>query len=428
MLNLFKNNPFKKKEEEKKETQKKYNFLISDLERYITKEYNLDENDKKNKIVINLDKFMEFNIEFGFEAGNILLEQIKKRIKEFFKSQNSSEETEEVEIFHLSPDCFILDIEDYQIDKEFIKKLIEEIEFPYAINGEKTYIKTRIGISSNKYEDFKNVLYATKFAKEKNKNIVYTFAINNEKEKIKEKFKILGILKESIEEDNVIPYYQPVIDKNNNINHYEILIRIKHQNNILLPNQFLDIAKDFRVYINLSRNIIKKAVNLYQEKLIPFSINLHMEDLENKNFRNFLLNIIDENFSKDYDKEKFHIEISLSRELIKQNNIIDFLEKLKEKNIKLILDDFGKGFNNIELLYSLENLIWGIKYSGKLIQDITNKPIKQITLQHLNAAVKAMNIVTIAKFVESKEIKDFLVENNVDYFQGFFYSAPQDLS
>jgi len=418
---------FKKKQQIENANQETDDFLISDLKEYITQEQKNDKNSKKNKIVINLDKFMEFNIEFGFETGNFLLKKVKKRIKDFFKSQQNSPE-EEIEIYHLSPDCFILNVEDYQTDKEFIKKLIEEIEFPYTINGKKTYIKVRIGVSSNKYENFKNVLYSTKFAKEKDKNIVYTSAINNEKEKIKEKFKILGILKETIEQENVIPYYQPVIDKNNNINHYEILIRIKNNSNLLFPHQFLDIAKDFRIYIDLSKNIIKKTIQLYQEKNIPFSINLHMEDLENKSFRKFLLNSIDEFFPKDYDRENFHIEISLSRELIKQGEIVKFLELLKEKNIKLILDDFGKGFNNIEVLYLLENLIWGIKYSGSLIQNIINDPLKQITLKHLNAALKAMNIITIAKFVESKEIKDFLVENNVDYFQGFFCSVPQDLS
>jgi len=422
MLNFFK----KKNTEPQNHSKPENNFIIKDLELYINQEKAKFEQDKQNKLIVNIDKFMEFNTEFGFESGNMLLNEVKKRIIKFFKQKNPDSETKTV--YHVAPDAFIIDVKEYETDLPLIKELIQELEFPYRVNNKKTYIKVRIAVSSNKYEKFENVVYATKFAKQKNKNIVYTSEINEEKQKIKEKFKIFGILKEAIEEDNVIAYYQPVIDKNNNINHYEVLIRIQKENNILMPGQFLEVAKEFRMYLQLSQKIIEKTIELYKNKNIPFSINLDMEDLESKSFRKKLLSNIQENFKQDYDRQNFHIEISLSRGLLKEGEVFAFLKELKENGIKIILDDFGKGFNNIEVLYGLEDIVWGVKYSGALIKDINKDPLKQKVLQHLNAALKTMNITTIAKFVESKEIKDFLVSSNVDYFQGFFCSAPQNFS
>jgi len=433
MINFFKKITKNKNSLSKNNKEdKKGRFFLKDLEEVITKEKKTPEQEKSNKLIINVDKFMEFNMEFGFDAGNLLLDELKQRILNYFTNSIKNEYNEfnndSKKIYHLSSDSLLIELKEYETDLSFIKGLIKELEYPYNINNKKVYIKTRVAISSNKYELFENVLYATKFARQKGKNIVYTSEINDEKQKIKEKFKIFGILKESFEEDAIIAYYQPIIDKNNNINHYEVLIRIQKDGNIIMPGQFLSVAKEFRLYLPLSQRIINKAIYLYKEKNIPFSVNIDMEDLESKSFRKKIFSIIDENFKDEIDREKFHIEISLSRALLKEGDVFFFLKKLKEQGIKIILDDFGKGFNNIEMLYNLEDIVWGVKYSGVLIKNIDKDPLKQKILQHLNAALKTMNISTIAKFVENKEIKDFLINANIDYFQGYYCSTPQDLS
>ena len=421
MLNKILNSLKKSKEVNTHQIENiKEHFIIDDLKSFVLE----SKQHKNNIVIININKFMEINIEFGFDTGNILIDLIKEKINTFFEEKFE----EEIQIFITNPGEFSLFLKDYQKDNKVLQELINFIEEePFVIQDNKIYIKIRISVSENKYEDFKNVMFGIKLIKTKHKNIIYSNELNAYKNKIKTNFEIFALIKKALKEDKVIPYFQPVVDKYNNVHHYEILIRIEDDGKLLTPNIFLDIEKEFQIYRKFTEKITKKITNIYKTKELPLSVNIDMEDLENNTFRQCILNNIDNIFTTTDNKENFYIELNINRVIDKNGPVFNFIEKLYNKEVNLILDNFGTGFSNIELLYSLKNFIWGVKYSRELIQDINNNEFKQEILKNLNSVLQKNNIITIAKYVENKEIKDILTTYHINYFQGYYCSAPKAL-
>ena len=402
-------------------------FTLKELSLFIDKENNKKENqDESDKIIINIDQFMEFNIEFGFEYGNQLLKDIKDRIINFYKKIFNCDKY----IYLVSVDSLCFYLEEYEKELPLLIDLISEIEdMPYKVGEDNVYIKIRISVSENKYEDFENVMFGIKRAKIEQKNIIFSSEIEKEKQIILKKFEIFKSIKKALNYNQLIPYFQPVVDKHNNIHHYEVLIRIKDNGKLLAPNIFLDIAKDFRIYYKITEEILNKVLEIYQEKNIPFSINIDIEDLENIMFRKQILKIIKKHFQNTNNiQDKFYIEISFSKQMRDENVIINFLESLQKLGVKIILDDFGTEYNNLEYVYKIKHLLWGVKYYKEIVTNIDENPLKETILKNLNSIFKSMDINILVKYVENKEIKDILINNDINYFQGYYCSAPQEIT
>ena len=401
-------------------------FVLEELSLFLNEENKRQENqEQSNKIIINVDKFMEFNIEFGFEYGNQLLGDIKGRIINFYKEIFNCDKS----IYLVSVDSLCFYLEEYEKELPLLVDLISEIEdVPYKVGDSKIYIKVRISVSENKYEDFENVMFGIKRAKIEQKNIIFSSEIEEEKQIILKKFEIFKGIKKALNYNQLIPYFQPVVDKNNNVHHYEVLIRLRKEGKIILPELFLDVAKDFRIYYKITEEILNKVLEIYQEKNISFSINVDIEDLENIIFRKQMLEIIKTHFQNtNNNQDKFYIEISFSKKIKNENIIIDFLESLQKLGVKIILDDFGKEYNNLEYVYKTKHLLWGVKYCKEIVANIDENPLKEIVLKNLNSIFDTMNLNIIVKYVENKEIKNMLTNYNINYFQGFFCSAPQEI-
>ena len=69
-------------------------------------------------------------------------------------------------------------------------------------------------------------------------------------------------------------------------------MRIKDEKGkIILPNEFLDIAKRSKIYPKLSKKLIQKSVDTFLISPCEFSVNLSFLDINNKETRKFILNL-----------------------------------------------------------------------------------------------------------------------------------------
>ena len=152
----------------------------------------------------------------------------------------------------------------------------------------------------------------------------------------------IGIMhSEALEDDKIIPYYQPII-KSNKIT-YECLVRIiDENNNIITPNYFIDEIKGTIYYSKLTHRMIEKSFKYFENKNIDFSINLSFHDISNEYIIDYLL----------YKLEEYNLYNNLIIEILENESIIDFdlvrnfVEKMKSLGVRIAIDDFGSGYSN----------------------------------------------------------------------------------
>jgi EAL domain-containing protein (putative c-di-GMP-specific phosphodiesterase class I) len=103
-------------------------------------------------------------------------------------------------------------------------------------------------------------------------------------------------------------------------------------------------------------------------------------------------------------------------------NATKTLHDLHALGIKLSIDDFGTGYSSlayikllpVDILKIDRSFVTGLPYD---VQD--NAIVKVIIM-----LAQALNLKVVAEGVETREQLNFLVENNCDYIQGYYYSKP----
>jgi EAL domain-containing protein (putative c-di-GMP-specific phosphodiesterase class I) len=90
--------------------------------------------------------------------------------------------------------------------------------------------------------------------------------------------------------------------------------------------------------------------------------------------------------------------------------------------VLIAIDDFGSGFSNFTHVFKLEPDI--LKIDGSLIKNIDNDKKSYEFVKSIVQLAKALQIETLAEFVSSEEIFKITYDLGIDYFQGYYFSAP----
>ena len=101
---------------------------------------------------------------------------------------------------------------------------------------------------------------------------------------------------------------------------------------------------------------------------------------------------------------------------------MELIKTLKEVGCGFLLDDFGSGMSSFAYLKNLP--VDFIKIDGAFVRDIANNPIDLAMVQSIHGIARAMQIRTIAEFVESAAAVDMLRSMGVHYGQGYHLGKP----
>ena len=372
----------------------------------------LDIRDKEVYIaILNLDSFKEINDFYGIDIGDEVLRKFAHIIK-YSISENS---------YKLSADEFAIVDDDLEKLEKLIQKLVDILSHhPLEIYDEIINISFNCGIGKTLIEADMALKYAKKHKYEA--VVVFSEELNIAKE-YEKNIKWKSIINEAIAKDNILAYVQPIVNnKTKKTEKYECLVRLKHNDEIYSPYYFLDIAKHTGKYYKIQQIMIEKTFAKFSKLDYSFSINLALQDLVNDKFKNFLLEQID----KYQVQNKLIIEL-LEDDALLESEVLEFLYILKNKNIKIAIDDFGSGYSNFA--YLIKGLPVSIlKIDGSLVKDIAKSQKDYKLLRSITKMAKEFDFELVAEFVENKEIYEILKELDIDYSQGYYFSAPFDIN
>jgi len=118
----------------------------------------------------------------------------------------------------------------------------------------------------------------------------------------------------------------------------------------------------------------------------------------------------------------------LTLEITEQSLIGDFdacahaLEALASDGVQVALDDFGTGYSNFRALKALP--LDTLKLDQSLVRDIAQDPRDRAIVAAMIAMARALDLKVIAEGIESEAQLAILGEEGCDLFQGFLRSGP----
>jgi len=359
----------------------------------------------KNPLVIGIkiNEFKNITIAYGE-----LIEKIKQELARKIKKSLTFDKVDE---FILDDDkiIFVTQKNDFKLENIYLVK----------VDNFDIYLSVNIAYATEGVDLVENVINALDEENEKIFN-ANNFLINK-KNKAKENLIMLNKITTAIENNNIISYFQPIINNTTlKCEKFESLVRLKDKDKIISPFFFMDISKKAGLYPEISKIVLKNSIECLKKCNKEISINFAPNDMNNKIIIDYFFELID-----DVDNSKITVEF-LEDNIISGNDLIDsFLKECKKRGIKIAIDDFGVGFSNFIRIINYEIDI--LKIDGALIKEIDKNNKKRDIIETIVTFAKKENIITIAEFVENERIFNILKEIGIDYSQGYFFSKPLSL-
>jgi len=272
-------------------------------------------------ILIDLKEFQSLNLKYSDEAGDFVLCEFAKELEKFGK-------TNEMKAFRVEEDEFAL-VKDMPFDLTAMEKLIYTVaDFietqNYVYDENSIDIDAHIGLCLDQNNLLIKAKKALKVAQNEDQPFVtYSEFVNNLLEESSEK--ICNLLQKSVVMGTITPFFQKVVDINNNEVYHETLIRIITNDSIESPKLFLSIAKRRGFYTQTIEKLIEKIINIKELK----AINVSCEDLYNEK--------IYELYIKSFKNSNTIFEIQNDK-FLKDEKAVAKINELKANNIKVCLD------------------------------------------------------------------------------------------
>ena len=396
----------------KEHNELKKSFITDSLTNIGNREkFNIDVKhyNKPTLYLINIDRFKHINDIYGVEIGDEILKEVANILTNNFKCFKKN-------VYRLGADDFGILCEGKLNYKEIIDYFKKH---PIIINGKDFNISISIGVSEE-FPLIETADLALKYAKNNPRITSFEYSKDSNLEKVyKENIERSKILQKAIKNDLIVPVFQPIFyNKNLELCKYEVLARIKTDKGLESIYPYLKIAKQNKLYKEITKAIYKKTYEIFRKRKEEFSLNLSIEDLLEEE----IVDLIDVLFNKDRDFAKRATFELLESEAIEDYEIVrKFIKDMKALGVKFAIDDFGSGYSNFEHILNLE--IDYIKIDGSLIKRITDKNTK-IIVKTINNFAKEMNITTVAEFVSDERIFEVVKELEIDCSQGFYLSKP----
>ncbi|MGB6977271.1 MAG: EAL domain-containing protein [Gammaproteobacteria bacterium] len=375
-------------------------------------------------LYLDLDNFKKVNDTLGYIKGDLLLQEVARRLR------RTTRETDSIARF--GGDEFAIVLPRGKSKEDIIviaQKILYVISRPFIIEGQEFYLTVSIGISI--YPDdgqdaqtlLRNADMAMYHAKERGKNN-YQFCQRNMEIINQQKIKLENELHSALKKQEFVLHYQPIVDiKTNKIVSLEALIRWRrYDGRILFPNEFIPLLEQSNLILSIGEWIIQTACqqikNWKQLEVMSIAINISVHQL-NMHFITAVGKIL-----KTTQLAPIQLVLELTEGTLMQEteSNIYILNALKDLGIHLSIDDFGTGYSSLAYLknFTVDSVKIDKSFVASVPENITSAAIVSAVI----AMAHSLNIKTIAEGVETKEQLDFLKKMNCDEYQGFYFSRP----
>lgn len=206
----------------------------------------------------------------------------------------------------------------------------------------------------------------------------------------------------------------------------EVLLRMHDDDGSLIaPVSFLPSAERYHLMSVIDRWVISTLFqklakrNTQQLTAVHCAVNLSGQTMSDESFLDF---VVDQLQIYEIDPGTICFEITETAAVANIESAIYLVNELRGIGCSFALDDFGSGMSSFAYLKNLS--LDYLKIDGSFIMNVLYDSKDRSVVKAINEIGHALNIRTVAEFVENERILDILKILNVDYAQGFGVQKP----
>lgn len=376
-------------------------------------------------LLIDIDNFRALNDTLGHEAGDDLLRLVAKK---WTNIQASDKYT----LAHLAEDEFAMIIETKS--QLLVEAVAEEVLKSIRVDNEvSSYVTASIGIVAYPFDtrDIKKLqLYATTAlgkAKEAGKNQCMFFDEAMYKEMINT-YKIEKDVNRALKSNSFVLAYQPQYTaKDHKLYGFEVLLRMKTENGLVFPKNFIDIAEKSGQIHSVDSWVIKNALEEAKEiiKMDPslrIAINVSSEHIAEDDMIEDTVAALN---NSGISPSQFSIEVTESAYVRHIDAAIGNLKKIKMIGCNISIDDFGMGHSSLS--YLAKAPVDTIKVSKAFMDTVDFVEDSKTFINVIANLGHSLNCKVIVEGVERTSQLKAIRDLDIDIIQGYLWGKPLEI-
>jgi EAL domain-containing protein (putative c-di-GMP-specific phosphodiesterase class I) len=254
----------------------------------------------------------------------------------------------------------------------------------------------------------------------------YRFFTEEMNRKALHRMKMESSLRKALGRNELMLYYQPLVNEANRIVGMEALLRWNHPElGLILPDEFIRITEETGIIVPVGRWVLKTACTQTKRwhdmgfSDLFVAVNLSARQLQESDFEQMVIEIIDES---GLPPEHLKLEVTESSVIQNPEVCIAKMKTLRARGITFSIDDFGTGYSSLSYLKRFP--IDSLKIDRSFISDAMNNKGDQEIIKTIIAMAHNLDIDAVAEGVETQDQKDFLASHGCNSMQGFLFAHP----
>lgn len=376
--------------------------------------------------LMNIDNFKKINETHGYRFGDLVLQEIAKRLSLVVSGNNS--------VSRVGPDEFGVIFSDSMPFGKFdsvIVELKEAVETEIKILDH--VILPSVSIGSSRFPEdaqsvdslMMNAEIALFQAKLFGNGHSRKFSTSARLEAQRSDYLRRSVLT-AIETQSFDVAFQPIICVDT-LKHrgFEVLARLDDAGISISPADFIPVAEKFGLIRDVGHEIVKKMLSVVQEmeskglKTGSLSFNCSAVELRDAGYVKDLLKTLE---SANFEKSMFTVELTETAFLGPTfDDIAARLSDLRSSGIKVSLDDFGTGYSTLSQLLNLT--VDFIKIDKSFAPGLVGGRSKSL-LNGLSKIAKDIGIQIVVEGIENRPQFDSLRGLGCHFCQGYWIKKP----
>ncbi len=375
-------------------------------------------------LFIDLDGFKPVNDSWGHAAGDALLRQVARRLRNIRRDVDT--------LARVGGDEFLLLIEGPRgIDEveQIAQRALSAVARPFEIEGRTVQLSCSIGVAMTPEhgtgDRLKALADAAMYEAKRaggNRLRVYDPSIRMESDPID----LLQALRRAVAENQLELHYQPKVDsRSGRTRGVEALLRWHHPTlGSIPPGTFIPLAERNGLIVSLGNWVLDEACRQIatwtaQGKRLRVAVNLSAWQVRQPDFVDQVRQSLQRHGS---DPRLLICEFTESvamDDAFGAQKVIDALETL---GVHMSFDDFGTGHSSLAMLRQLR--VHELKIDRLFVCDVAHSPKARDLVEAVVRLAHVLDMRVVAEGVETREQRDTLVALGCDELQGYFFARP----
>ncbi|MFT0170000.1 EAL domain-containing protein [Paraburkholderia mimosarum] len=382
-------------------------------------------------LFIDLDHFKTLNDTLGHDKGDLLLQEVAKRLAASIPEGDT--------VARVGGDEFVVVVGNLHPDnaeaarqtERLGERILEVLGDPYRL-GDIDYRSTASigatvfkGLQASTDDLMKQADLAMYKSKERGRNAVRLFDPEMQTF-VLERAALEAELREAIETGQLVLHYQMQID-GDRITGAEALVRWRHpERGLVYPADFIPVAEETGLIAGLGNWVLHAAcMQLARWAARPdtehltIAVNVSVQQLHKPDFVANVLATLEQTGARP---DRLKLELTESVLVDNVQEIIEKMEALKARGIVFALDDFGIGYSSLSYLKRLP--LDQLKIDRSFVRDVLVDPNDAVIARTIVALAHSLGLGVIAEGVETEEQRAFLAAAGCYAYQGYLFCRP----